>query len=532
MKTERGTTAVNAAASIAVALVIVLISAASLSALADRVDRGQLRDSAHALLGVQTAHAQSVFAGQNAEFAVPGGDAPLLIRSHRMPLSVAAGTTVTLSLGFKNNTGRDWNRGTASTALLSRADAQRPSAFMATSWIDTMSAASQDDRKVDAGSLALFTAQFRAPDEPGTYTERFALRSLDGQMYPGSETVVTFDVAAPTAALALSDLNPWGAPSSVVQAKGSDGTDPFFIPLTVRYPEEPIIRIGIEFVEPEETAWFPHVITSAGAYRVEKKSGEAVLSVPAGEKVAVDYTPSTGIYHLKHGSDWYKFDEPLRFLPEVDGQLMQLPAYTKKLVWEGNTADNIFRGILEVRFVPETDRLWAINELGIEDYLRGIVETSDGAHPEFHKAQIIAARTFALYHYERGGKYPKGEFILRNDARDQVYRGENAAARRPRLVQAAESTRGIVATYDNDVVVTPYFAQSDGQTKSWTQAWGGIERAWLTGVADPVCDGRTQLGHGVGLAQRCAMTLANNGWRYESILYHYYPGIQLKKIYE
>ncbi|MDO8463600.1 MAG: SpoIID/LytB domain-containing protein [bacterium] len=522
MAPQRGATLAASAATIAVALVCVLAVSYWLTLIERRIDASMsTREAVHTILGIETAYAA-------------GERAPLLIRSHHMPVTITAGDTVNLSLGFKNESTFTWKRGMGSTAILERLTPNAPSRLMADNWIDTMRATFQDEDALAIGSLALFTASFRAPMEAGTYTDTFVLRTLDGRTLDGSETEVTM-VVTPSLSITTAQTSipqDATAPSTILAAAGTDGTDPFFVAEIIRYPEEPKIRVGIEYMEPKESVWFPHVVTSKSAFRVIEESGNEVLVAKANESVAVDYKPSDGTYRLKYGTDWYTLDEPLRFIPVESGALMQLPYYTDKLSWEGNTADNIFRGILEVRYVPHTDRLWAINELGLEDYLRGLVETSDSAHPEFHKAQVVAARSFALYHIEQGGKYPKGEFILRNDARDQVYRGENAAQRRPRLTEAVAATRGIVVTYGGDVAVTPYFAQSNGATKGWHEVWGGATKGWLTGVSDPVCAGKRELGHGVGLAQRCAMELANQGWVWQSILHHYYQGIQLRKIYE
>ncbi|MDO8425857.1 MAG: SpoIID/LytB domain-containing protein [bacterium] len=526
MPPQRGATLAASAATIAVALVCVLAVSYWLTILERTLNHSlDARTAVHRMLGIQTAYAAN-------------NRAPLLIRSHHMPVTVAPGETITLSLGFKNEAEWAWVRSTGSTAILERLTPNAPSRFMAGNWVDTMRATFQNDATIAPGSLALFTASFRAPMEAGTYTDTFTLRTLDGRTLAGSETEVTMIVTGPATNATVTssqthdgNLNLYGVIPAAALAAEID-TDPYFVAQLIRYPEEPHIRIGIEYEEPQDDRWFPHVVTSQSAFRVVTEGGAPILTARGGESVAVDFQPGKGTYHIKYNDAWYSSTEPLQFIPETPGALMQLPYYTDRLAWEGNTADNIFRGILEVRYVPSTERLWAINELPLEDYMRGLVETSDGAHPEFHKAQVIAARTFALYHMERGGKYVKGQFILRNDARDQVYRGENAALRRPNLVAAVEATRGIVATFNGDVAVTPYFAQSNGQTKGWHQVWGGQPRAWLTGVEDPACAGKREIGHGVGLAQRCAMTLANQGWSWQSILHHYYPGIQLQKIYE
>lgn len=519
----RGATMVAVLTNVALALAFVLSLAFGLTLLEHRLERDGLT---RALFGITTAHAAEA-------------SAPLLIRSHHMPVTVAAGDTVTLSLGFKNAGEWAWVKGAGSTAILERATPNGPSIFMANDWVDTMRATFQDEDRIAPGSLALFSATFRAPLESGTTTDRFILRTLDGRALLGSETEVTMIVVATTpvasAALASSgSINLFGTPSSTNPATGSDGTDPFFIAETIRYPEEPTIRIGIDYVEPTNGAWDPHVITADVAFRVTEESGSEVLTVPAGDRIGIDYRPADNTFHIKHGTDWFTAREPVRIAPATPDPraTLRLASYNHTLRWETNEVDDLFRGTLEIRYVPSTERLWVINELPIEDYVRGLVETSDDAHPEFHKAQVVAARTFALYHLERGGKYQKGQFILRSDARDQVYRGERAAQRRPNLVAAAEATRGVVVTHGGDVVVTPYYAQDDGRTRGWHEKWGGAPRPWLLSVTDPVCDGKRLIGHGVGMAQRCAMTLANQGWVWQSLLHHYYTGIELRKLWE
>lgn len=518
MTPTRGATIASTAASIAVAFALVLATAFGLTVLEHRLEDGSARTAVHRVLGIRIASA-----------AEPS--APLLIRSHQMPISAPAGSAMTVTFGFKNASGRSWVRGAGSTAILERATPNGPSIFMASTWVDTMRATFQREQDVPPGTLALFSAEFRAPVDAGTYTDRFVLRSLDGTTYAGSEVEVTMIAIAADSRQPIADSiaqSVYGAPS----AAGTDGTDPNFIPVVTRYPTVPTMRVGIAYHEPAEAAWAPHRITSNGPFRVTVESGNEILRVPAGDAVSIDYRPSTRTYHLKHDMEWYTLDQPVRITPEHADDLLELASYTKKLHWEGNTEDNLFRGTLEIRYVPDTERLWAINELPLEEYLQGLVETSDDAPSEFHKAQIIAARTFALYHIERGGKYKKGQFILTNSASDQVYRGAKAAARRPNLVRAVETTHGIVVTYDGDVVVTPYYAQSDGRTRGWEQVWGGQPKAWLTSAADPVCDGKRKIGHGVGMPQRCAMTLAEQGWTFQAILKNYYQGVQLQKIYE
>lgn len=521
MTSPRYATTASAAASIAVALALVLTTAYGLTLF----ERQVIHRAAplRALFAIRTAHAANAPAR-----------APLLLQSARGPLTMIAGTEVDFTFGYKNATNRAWVLGKPSTVLLRRTDLSKPSALMASSWVDSLTAAAQSDTTIAPGALTFLTARFRAPNAPGIYSDTFALQTLDGAVLAESTATITLTVlAAPEPVPASSAGSVWGPPAPI--PADTIAAEPQFTPLTLvtdhRYAKEPIMRVGVTYHEPTDARWNPHRIRSASPLRVTVNDVE-LLRIPANTVASIDYRPRDQTYHLNVDGAWHTTTAPIRLTPTDTEATVFLTSYTEPLVWEGNTADNEFRGLIEIRYVPETDRFWAINELSLEDYLRGLTETSDGAPPEFHKAQVIAARTFALYHIELGGKYKVGQFILRGDARDQVYRGERAARRRPNLVRAVEETRGIIATYNGAVAVTPYYAQSDGRTRGWHEVWGGKPKAWLTSVSDPVCEGKRLIGHGVGMSQRCAMTLASQGWPFHAILQHYYAGTELREVYE
>ena len=91
----------------------------------------------------------------------------------------------------------------------------------------------------------------------------------------------------------------------------------------------------------------------------------------------------------------------------------------------------------------------------------------------------------------------------------------------------------MVATYDNEPVMTPYFSQSDGRTRDWTEVWGGGPYPWLVSVPDPHNQGKELLGHGVGLSAQGALRMASRDNRnFVEILQHYYKGTQVQKIYD
>jgi len=172
-----------------------------------------------------------------------------------------------------------------------------------------------------------------------------------------------------------------------------------------------------------------------------------------------------------------------------------------------------------------------INELPIETYLKGLAESSNNNPIEYHKALAIAARTYAQYNINIGGKHPAWYFHLNASAYDQVYRGYNSEIRLPNFVKAVLETRGIMVTYNGEVVVTPYFSQSDGRTRAWEEVWSAPGKPWLVSKPDPYCAGMNLFGHGVGFSARGARGMALAGSTFEQILKYYYTGVELKKFY-
>ena len=103
--------------------------------------------------------------------------------------------------------------------------------------------------------------------------------------------------------------------------------------------------------------------------------------------------------------------------------------------------------------------------------------------------------------------------------------------RSPNLTKAVNDTKGMIVFYNNDLAITPYYSQSDGRTRSWSEVWSG-SKPWLISKPDPYMNGKTMLGHGVGMSCRGALFLASkDGYNFGQILKYYYTGIEIKKAY-
>ena len=125
--------------------------------------------------------------------------------------------------------------------------------------------------------------------------------------------------------------------------------------------------------------------------------------------------------------------------------------------------DKPYRGRIEV-FANTRGALTVVNVLGLEDYVKGVVpnELSAGGYPliEAHKAQAIAARTYAL---RNRGQFLSQGYDLLPTTRSQVYRGltsENALSSR-----AVDETRGMIATYNGEPINALYTSTCGGRTE-------------------------------------------------------------------
>jgi stage II sporulation protein D len=125
--------------------------------------------------------------------------------------------------------------------------------------------------------------------------------------------------------------------------------------------------------------------------------------------------------------------------------------------------DRPYRGRIEV-FTNLRGTLTVVNELGLEDYVRGVVanELSPGGYPaiEALKAQAIAARTYAL---KNRGQFMAQGFDILPTTRSQVYRG--LTSENPLATRAVDETRGIVATYNGEPINALYTSTCGGRTE-------------------------------------------------------------------
>lgn len=118
----------------------------------------------------------------------------------------------------------------------------------------------------------------------------------------------------------------------------------------------------------------------------------------------------------------------------------------------------------------ESGRVALVNDVGIEDYLAGVVgaEMPDSFEPHALRAQAIAARTYALYQHATVGQGRAWDVYAGPSS--QVYRGRSGEAATPNAVEAVRATRGVVCAWNTPdgpkIFCTYYSSTCGGHTQS------------------------------------------------------------------
>ncbi|MCM1183864.1 MAG: SpoIID/LytB domain-containing protein [Roseburia sp.] len=131
------------------------------------------------------------------------------------------------------------------------------------------------------------------------------------------------------------------------------------------------------------------------------------------------------------------------------------------------SADCAYRGRMEC-YGTEAG-LVLVNELPVEAYLYGVLPSEmPSSYPlEAQKAQAIGARTYAYFH-KKSYAYPAWRAHVDDSTAFQVYMniGETDTA-----CQAVDETRGLVITYEGELIQSFYYSTSSG-CNGGAAVWG------------------------------------------------------------
>jgi SpoIID/LytB domain protein len=214
---------------------------------------------------------------------------------------------------------------------------------------------------------------------------------------------------------------------------------------------------------------------------------------------------------LWHGQQYRE----LLFTPACDTHTFSLEGVTIGLDfhWERQERQT-FCGAL--RLVVEADKLWAINELPVEQYLESVIasEMSATSSMELLKAHAVISRSWLLSQQQRrrqNGEHrgsgffsfikKDDELIRWHDREDhtlfdvcaddhcQRYQGISRMSQQaPKAKEAIRSTRGQVLMYGEELCDARFSKCCGGQTEEFQYCWEDTPKPYLSSVSDPFCN--------------------------------------------
>jgi hypothetical protein len=252
-------------------------------------------------------------------------------------------------------------------------------------------------------------------------------------------------------------------------------------------------------------------------------------AIVTSDKTFYTYKGSKKLNTFKGGDIWEVNKSGITVVPSSGG-ILQIQNLENRPLWNTSLNDNQYRGSLD--FLSENGKLIVVNELPIEDYLKGIAEVSNSDPYEKVKSIVVVARTYARYYTEVGEKFPGKNYDLDdNPDVSQIYRGYGFEKRAAVITKAVKDTKDMVVTYKGKLIKTPYFSSTDGtKTRNAKDVWNWNDTPYLISVDDSICKNTAFEGHGVGLSGCGATAMANNGYDYISILKYYYTGVEIQKL--
>jgi len=196
---------------------------------------------------------------------------------------------------------------------------------------------------------------------------------------------------------------------------------------------------------------------STGSWKVTSEEKEIVLeNTETGEKITVD--------------------NELIFKPEQISSYVRIGKIQsgKGWHWEQTKSRN-YKGNIE--FINIKGKITVVNEVGIEQYLYGVVpsEMSAQSPEEALKAQAVLART--NIYSKIGKKYKDKPYSLSSDVYSQVYTGLDNIS--DRTSKAVDDTRGLVLTYGGKPLEAFFHSVCGGYLEKNDIIWGGNPLPYL-----------------------------------------------------
>lgn len=203
----------------------------------------------------------------------------------------------------------------------------------------------------------------------------------------------------------------------------------------------------------------------------------------------------------------------LRFAPKAPFELIDVPIGIG-FHWQRNE-NQLFSG--QLRIIADQGKLIAINDIGLESYLKSVIssEMSANASEALLRAHAVVSRSWLLRQLHDVGKHPCGltsrtfttevdgqtvdELCCWHDREDhtlfdvcaddhcQRYQGLTRQTS-PAVEAAVDATRGMELTYGDEICDARFSKCCGGRSETFGNCWEDASHPYLEAVDDPFCD--------------------------------------------
>jgi hypothetical protein len=306
----------------------------------------------------------------------------------------------------------------------------------------------------------------------------------------------------------------------------------------------PNISVGLWYYDKTGIQDSPFRIDANKPYNIKDNNGNVLAQIGADTTTKVTYD-SDGYLEV--------YDSISSTLVKTSVTFDAADGDNTNMIFNAHRPDSSFdeyRGKITVKYYKGNNiiagtsdtvtQIWVINTLPLEHYVWGMGETTGTGDIEHTKVMTTIFRTYGRWYIEYATKYLPLGFKIRSDSGSQIYYGYEWESAHSNIKKAAEATRGSVATYGDEIALTPYSSWTDGRTRSFEERWGSKDYPWCKSVSDPYGKNTSlstaQLeasgNHMVGMSANGSVVLArDHDWDCQRIMKYYYTGISLEPLY-
>lgn len=134
-----------------------------------------------------------------------------------------------------------------------------------------------------------------------------------------------------------------------------------------------------------------------------------------------------------------------------------------------------------------------IEEMALDEYLYGVVSSEMPAsfEEEALKAQAVVARTYTIYKITNGSKHENADICddsaccqawISKEERLQKWNEAERETNWAKIVNAVDSTKGKIITYEGKPINAFFHSNSGGITETASNVWGGKNEPYLQAV--------------------------------------------------